>query len=160
MSGDSYHQFLEKNRWCFTYRKYFIQSQCAKHPSHIGKLTYLLHYLFVTLDTFKLTITHCHHVSSSHQIVNRITIITKNTTLNIRSTITEPCDGKYYYLPPVMVSTIIPTITTPPSTTSTEQLHNNTINIRTLTKAGFPLGGILRAERNFSLSCDFSSGTN
>ena len=27
-------------------------------------------------------------------------------------------------------------------------------------KAGFPLGGILRAERNFSLSCDFSGGTN
>jgi hypothetical protein len=27
------------------------------------------------------------------------------------------------------------------------------------TKAGFPLGGILRAERNFSLSCDFSGGT-
>ena len=29
-----------------------------------------------------------------------------------------------------------------------------------LYKAGFPLGGILRAERNFSLSCDFSGGTN
>jgi hypothetical protein len=28
------------------------------------------------------------------------------------------------------------------------------------TKAGFPLGGTLRAERNFSLSCDFSGGTN
>ena len=27
-------------------------------------------------------------------------------------------------------------------------------------KACFPLGGILRAERNFSLSCDFSGGTN
>ena len=27
-------------------------------------------------------------------------------------------------------------------------------------KAGFPLGGILRAERNLSLSCDFSGGTN
>ena len=27
-------------------------------------------------------------------------------------------------------------------------------------KAGFPLGGILRAERIFSLSCDFSGGTN
>ena len=27
-------------------------------------------------------------------------------------------------------------------------------------KASFALGGILRAERNFSLSCDFSSGTN
>jgi hypothetical protein len=24
-------------------------------------------------------------------------------------------------------------------------------------KAGFPLGGILRTERNFSLSCDFSA---
>ena len=29
-----------------------------------------------------------------------------------------------------------------------------------LPKAGFPLGGILRAERNFSLSYDFSGGTN
>ena len=24
----------------------------------------------------------------------------------------------------------------------------------------FPLGGILRLERNFNLSCDFSGGTN
>jgi hypothetical protein len=27
-------------------------------------------------------------------------------------------------------------------------------------KAGLPLGGTFRAERNFSLSCDFSGGTN
>ena len=27
-------------------------------------------------------------------------------------------------------------------------------------KDRFPLGRIFRAERNFSLSCDFSSGTN
>jgi hypothetical protein len=32
--------------------------------------------------------------------------------------------------------------------------------LRNYLKAGFPLGGILRAERNFSLSCDFSGGTN
>jgi hypothetical protein len=32
--------------------------------------------------------------------------------------------------------------------------------IYTQSKACFPLGGILRAERNFSLSCDFSGGTN
>jgi hypothetical protein len=30
----------------------------------------------------------------------------------------------------------------------------------TLPKASFPLGGILCAEQNFSLSCDFSDGTN
>ena len=27
-------------------------------------------------------------------------------------------------------------------------------------KGRFPLGGIFRAERNFSLYCDFSGGTN
>jgi hypothetical protein len=35
-----------------------------------------------------------------------------------------------------------------------------TTKLCSFTKAGFPLGGILRAERNFSLSCDFSGGTN
>jgi hypothetical protein len=32
--------------------------------------------------------------------------------------------------------------------------------VRVSPKASFPLGGILRAERNFSLTCDFSGATN
>jgi hypothetical protein len=39
------------------------------------------------------------------------------------------------------------------------RFHPVHTGIRT-SKAGFPLGAILRAERTFSLSCDFSGGTN
>jgi hypothetical protein len=38
--------------------------------------------------------------------------------------------------------------------------HMWSISVLVLSKDRFPLGGIFQAERNFSLSCDFSSGTN
>jgi hypothetical protein len=41
-----------------------------------------------------------------------------------------------------------------------KELAHKLSNKRSENKAGFPLDGILRAERNFSLSCDFSGGTN
>ena len=37
---------------------------------------------------------------------------------------------------------------------------SNKLLLRLFLKGCFPLGGIFRAERNFSLSCDFSGGTN
>jgi hypothetical protein len=46
-----------------------------------------------------------------------------------------------------------------------KNLHSGTIRcllsgVENSLKGRFPLGGIFRAERNFSLSCDFSGGTN